>query len=176
MDKSSGTTPLLATNSYGNGNPIKLATNFQLNLISGMSEGEGNMLMQRVIDGQLDRGDLRKECLRRNAFEEMRKCAIDIINTKTRSDRDIKEGNFTCSNWEDVETKFPVVANKKFLDGWIVSFIGKKKTPPPAAFVAAITELLDNMANKLVLCLSIVLDACPLFTSRPPHLVTFCLP
>ena len=46
------------------GNPIKLATNSQLNLIPGMSEGEDNMLMQRVIDGQLDRGDLRKECLR----------------------------------------------------------------------------------------------------------------
>ena len=94
------------------GNPIKLATNSQLNLIPGMGEGEANMLMQRVIDGQLDRGDLRKECLRRNAFEEMRKCAIDIINTKTRSERDIKDGKFTCSNWEDVENKFPPVAAK----------------------------------------------------------------
>ena len=153
------------------GNPIKLATNSQLNLIPGMSEGEGNMLMQRVIDGSLDRGDLRKECLKRNAFEEMRKCAIDIINTKTRSDRDIKEGKFTCSNWDDVEAKFPIVANKKFLEGWIVSFVGKKKrAPPAAAFVNAITELLDNMAKKMVLRLMIVLDARPLFMNRPSRL------
>ena len=158
------------------GNPIKLATNSQLNLIPGMGEGEGNMLMQRVIDGQLDRGDLRKECLRRNAFEEMRKCAIDIINTKTRSERDIKDGKFTCVNWEDVENKFPPVAAKKFMDGWIVSFVGKKKkAPPPAAFITAITELLDNMAKKQVLRHSTVLDARPLFMSRPPHLITFSL-
>jgi hypothetical protein len=149
------------------GNPIKLATNSQLNLIPGMSEGEGNMLMQRVIDGSLDRGDLRKECLKRNAFEEMRKCAIDIINTKTRSDRDIKEGKFTCSKWDDVETKFPVVANKRFLDAWIVSFVGKKKKAPvPAAFITAIAELLDNMAKKLVLRDS-------KFCQKPPYLAEY---
>jgi hypothetical protein len=153
------------------GNPVKLQTNSQLNLIPGMGEGEGNMLMQRVIDGSLDRGDLRKECLKRNAYEEMRKCAIDIINTKTRSDRDIKEGKFTCSNWDDVETKFPVVANKKFLEGWIVSFIGKKKkAPAPPAFVTAISELLDNMNKKLVLRLMIVLVPRPLFMNRPSRL------
>ncbi len=80
------------------------------------------------------------------------------------------------SNWVDVEAKFPVVANKKFLDGWIISFVGKtKKAPAPAAFVNAITELLDNVAKKLVLHLSIVLDACPLFMNRLPPLLTFCL-
>ena len=154
-----------------NGNPVKLATNSQLNLIPGMTEGEGNMLMQRVIDGSLDRGDLRKECLKRNAYEEMRKCAIDIINTKTRSAKDIEEGKFTCSSWGDVELKFPAVANKKFLEGWIVSFISKKqKAPPSTAFVTAITELLDNMAKKQVLCLMIVLDARQLFMNRQARL------
>ena len=57
--------------------PIKLQTNSQLNLISGMEVGEATMLMQRVIDGELDRGDLREECLKRNAFEDMRKNAIN---------------------------------------------------------------------------------------------------
>ena len=153
------------------GNPVKLATNSQLNLIPGMGEGEGNMLMQRVIDGSLDRGDLRKECLKRNAYEEMRKCAIDIINTKTRSDRDIKEGTFTCASWDDVEAKYACVASKKFLEGWIVSFIGKKKkAPAPPAFVTAISELLDNMNKKLVLRLMIVLVPRPLFMNRPSRL------
>ena len=159
-----------------NGLPIKLATNSQLNLIPGMAEGEGNMLMQRVVDGSLDRGDLRKEFLKRNAYEEMRKCAIDIINTKTRSNLDIREGKFTCNSWADVEEKFPVVANKKFLDGWIVSFISKKlRAPPPAAFVTAIAELLDNMAKRLVLCLMIVLVARQLFMTRHSRLShSFC--
>jgi hypothetical protein len=64
-----------------------------------------------------------------------------------------------------------IVANKKFLEGWIVSFVGKKKrAPPAAAFVNAITELLDNMAKKMVLCLMSVVDARPLFMNRPSRL------
>ena len=158
------------------GVPIKLQTNSQLNLIPGMEEEEANMLMQRVIDGELDRGDLRKECLKRNAYEDMRKNAIDIINSKTRSDRDIKEKKFTVSTWDQVEEKFPVIANKRFMDGWLTAFLNKKKkAPPPVAFAGAITELLDNMAKKQVLRHSTVLDARPLFMSRPPHLITFSL-
>ena len=150
-----------------NGNPVKLATNSQLNLIPGMTEGEGNMLMQRVIDGSLDRGDLRKECLKRNAYEEMRKSAIDIINSKTRSERDIKEKKFTVTTWDEVETKFPVIANKKFLDGWITAFLNKKKkAPAPVVFSAAIGELLDNMHKRAVLTFELVLLARPLFMKR----------
>jgi hypothetical protein len=129
------------------GVPIKLQTNSQLNLIPGMDVDEANMLMQRVIDGELDRGDLRKECLKRNAYEE-----IDIINSKTRSERDIKEKKFTVTTWDEVETKFPVIAAKRFMEGWITAFIHKKKkAPSPVAFTAAITELLDNLAKKQVL-------------------------
>ena len=143
---------------------IKLQTNSQLNLIPGMDEEEANMLMQRVIDGELDRGDLRKECLKRNAYEEMRKCAIDIINSKTRSDRDIKEKKFTVATWDEVEAKYPVIANKKFMDGWLTAFLHKKKkAPAPVAFTAAVTELLDNMAKKTVLTFKLVLLARPLF-------------
>ena len=36
----------------------------------------------------------------------------------------------------------------KISDGWIISFMGKKKAPSPPACVNAITELLDNMAKK----------------------------
>ena len=152
------------------GVPIKLATNSQLNLIPGMDEGEANMLMQRVIDGELDRGDLRKECLKRNAYEDMRKNAIDIINSKTRSDRDIKEKTFTVSTWDEVEQKFPVIAAKKFMDGWLTAFLHKKKkAPAPVAFTSAISELLDNMHKKPVLTFRSVLLACPLFMKCPSH-------
>ena len=157
------------------GVPIKLQTNSQLNLIPGMEEEEANMLMQRVIDGELDRGDLRKECLKRNAYEDMRKNAIDIINSKTRSERDIKEKKFTVSTWE-VEEKFPVIANKKFMDGWLTAFLHKKKkAPAPVAFSAAITELLDNMTKKTVLTFKLVLLARPLFMKRPSHFLTHSL-
>ena len=125
-------------------------------------------MLQRVVDGEIDRGDLRKECLKRNANEDMRKNAIDIINSKTRSDRDIKHQKFTVSNWDEVEQKFPVIAAKKFMDGRITAFIHKKKTAPaPVAFTAAISELLDNMAKKAVLTFRIVLLACPLFMKSP---------
>jgi hypothetical protein len=67
------------------GVPIKLQTNSQLNLIPGMDEGEANMLMQRVIDGELDRGDLRKECLKHNAYEEMCKSAATETSRKESS-------------------------------------------------------------------------------------------
>ena len=134
------------------GVPIKLQTNSQLNLLPGMEEAEANMLMQRVVDGELDRGDLRKECLKRMAYEEMRKSAIDIINSKTRSERDIKDKKFTVTTWDEVEAKFPIVAARKFMEGWITAFIHKKKkAPAPVAFTAAITELLDNMLSKKVL-------------------------
>ena len=152
---------------------IKLMTNSQLNLIPGMDEEEANMLMQRVIDGELDRGDLRKECLKRNAYEDMRKNAIDIINSKTRSDRDIKEKKFTVSTWDEVEAKFPVIANKKFMDGWLTAFLNKKKkAPAPVAFSAAIGELLDNMHKRAVLTFKLVLLVRPLFMKRPSHLLT----
>ena len=152
------------------GVPIKLQTNSQLNLIPGMDEGEANMLMQRVIDGELDRGDLRKESLKRNAYEDMRKNAIDIINSKTRSDRDIKEKKFTVSTWDQVEEKFPVIANKRFMDGWLTAFLNKKKkAPPPVAFAGAITELLDNMAKKMVRTLKLVLLPRPLFMKCQSH-------
>ena len=152
------------------GVPIKLQTNSQLNLIPGMDEEEANMLMQRVIDGELDRGDLRKECLKRNAYEDMRKNAIDIINSKTRSDRDIKEKKFTVSTWDQVEEKFPVIANKRFMDGWLTAFLNKKKkAPPPVAFAGAITELLDNMAKKMVRTLKLVLLPRPLFMKCQSH-------
>ena len=99
----------------------------------------------------------------------MRKSVIDVINSKTRSDRDIKDGKFTVSTWQEVEAKFPVVTTKKFLEGWIISFMGKKKkAPSPPAFVSAITKLLDSIAKKMVLPLSTVLDTCPLFMNRPP--------
>ena len=49
-----------------------------------MTEEEGTPLMQRVIDGGLDRGNLRKECLRRNAYEAMQQNDIDVINSKTQ--------------------------------------------------------------------------------------------
>ena len=155
---------------------IKLQTNSQLNLIPGMDEEEANMLMQRVIDGELDRGDLRKECLKRNAYEDMRKNAIDIINSKTRSDRDIKEKKFTVATWDEVEAKFPVIANKKFMDGWLTAFLNKKKkAPAPVAFSAAIGELLDNMHKRAVLTFKLVLLARPLFMKRPSHFLTLSL-
>ena len=70
----------------------------------------------------------------------MRKNAIDIINSKTRSDRDIKEKKFTVSTWDEVKQKFPVIAAKKFMDGWIAAFIHKKKTAPaPVAFTASVS-------------------------------------
>ena len=124
------------------------------------------MLLQRVVDGEIDRGDLRKECLKRNAYEDMRKNAIDIINSKTRSDRDIKDKKFTVSTWDEVEQKFPVIAAKKFMDGWLTAFLHKKKkafTSAPVAFTSAISELLDNMHKKPVLTFRSVLLACPLF-------------
>jgi hypothetical protein len=146
------------------GVPIKLQTNSQLNLIPGMEVGEATMLLQRVVDGEIDRGDLRKECLKRNAYEDMRKNAIDIINSKTRSDRDIKDKKFTVSTWDEVEQKFPVISAKKFMDGWLTAFLHKKKkAPAPVAFTSAISELLDNMHKKPVLTFRIVLPACPLF-------------
>ena len=166
MGKQWGLVWKIITGAYANaprnkhGVPIKLQTNSQLNLIPGMEESEANMLMQRVVDGELDRGDLRKECLKRNAFEEMRKCAIDIINSKTRSERDIKDKKFTVETWDEVETKFPVIAQRKFMEGWITAFIHKKKkAPAPVAFTAAITELLDNMAKKSVLTINSFLSS-----------------
>ena len=133
------------------GAPIKLQTNSQLNLIPGMEEGEAIMLLQRVIDGEIDRGDLRKECLKRNAYEEMRKRAMDVINSKTRSKADIKAGTFTVSTWAEVEEKFPTIAAQSFMAGWITAFIHKKKkAPTPVAFSAAISELIDNMGKKSV--------------------------
>ena len=150
------------------GAPIKLQTNSQLNLLPGMEEAEANMLMQRVVDGELDRGDLRKECLKRMAYEEMRKSAIDIINSKTRSERDIKDKKFTVTTWDEVEAKFPIVAQRKFMEGWITAFIHKKKkAPAPVAFTAAITELLDNMLKKTVLTIQFVLVTSPLFMNGP---------
>ena len=90
----------------------------------------------------------------------MRKCAIDIINSKTRSERDIKDKKFTVETWDEVETKFPVIAQRKFMEGWITAFIHKKKkAPAPVAFTAAITELLDNMAKKSVLTINSFLSS-----------------
>ena len=133
------------------GQPIKLQTNSQLNLIPGMETEEATMLLQRVIDGELDRGDLRKECLKRNAYEEMRKRAIDVINSKTRSKADIKSGTFTVSTWDEVVEKFPTIAAQSFMAGWITAFIHKKKKAPiPVAFSAAISDLIDNMGKKAV--------------------------
>jgi len=135
-----------------------------------MEVGEANTLMQRVIDGELNRGDLRKGCLKRNAYEDVRKNAIDIINSKTRSERDIKEKKFTVSTWDEVETKFPIITNKKFMDGWITAFIHKKKkAPAPVAFSAAISELLDNMHKKAVRTFQNVLLSRPLFMKSPPQ-------
>ena len=119
---------------------------------------------------------MRKECLKRNAYEDMRKNAIDIINSKTRSDKDIRDKKFTVATWDEVEAKFPVIANKKFMDGWLTAFLNKKKkAPAPVAFSAAIGELLDNMRKRAVLTFKLVLLARPLFMKRPSHFLTLSL-
>ena len=69
----------------------------------------------------------------------MRKRAIDVINSKTRSQADIKSGTFTVSTWDEVVEKFPTIAAQSFMGGWITAFIHKKKKAPiPVAFSAAI--------------------------------------
>ena len=66
--------------------------------------------------------------------------------------------------------KFPVIANKRFMDGWLTAFLNKKKkAPPPVAFAGAITELLDNMAKKMVRTLKLVLLPRPLFMKCQSH-------
>lgn len=75
-----------------------------------------------------------------------------------------------------LEEKFPVIANKKFMDGWLTAFLNKKKkAAAPVTFAGAITELLDNMHKKLVLTFKLVLLARPLFMKSPSHFLTLFL-
>ena len=62
------------------GLPIKLQTNSSLNLIPGMDPEEAAALMQRVLDGALERGQLRNECLRSQCFEDMCRHMMEVIN------------------------------------------------------------------------------------------------
>ncbi len=94
--------------------------------------------MQRVLDGTLERGQLPKECLRRQC-EDMCSHMMEVTNAKTMSAGQFKKGKMTVATWADVEEKYPHLAATAYLEGRLLSYKGRpRKQPPPGPFINAI--------------------------------------